>query len=220
MHNITKNLLLALTLVCAIALIVFCIQLIVINRGVEPAESGAVVGGSLGDDSEENGDDPDGGDPFGDDFSDILANAPRPPPLGTRRDLLVAENTRLVVFASEELFDFEQGALDWTFNYTGEGSAALNIDFTMISQQGVATHAESFLNNYSGSSASEFTGEEAIHGSPVRGYHVSTSVGGDIYEAWIVNIENSDVALVLVINYQNEQQREALYRVLSSLELE
>jgi len=221
MSNIMKNFLLALSLVCVIALIVFCIQLIVINRGVEPADSGAVVsGGSQDDGSEDNGDDPDGEDPGADDFSDILANTPRPPPLGTRHEIGVAENTRLVIYASDELFEFEQGALDWAFNYTGGGTAALNIDFTMISQLGVATHVESFLNTYSGSSTSEFTGEQQILGSPVSGYHASTRVGEDMYEAWVIELDNSDVALVLVINYQNDQQQEALYRVLSSIEME
>ena len=217
MSNITRNMLLALTLVCVIALIVFCIQLIVINRGIEPADSGAVIsGGSQSND----GDDADGDDPTGDDFSDLFANSPRPPPLGTRRDLLVSENTRLVIFASEELFEYEEGDLDWFFRYTGEGAAELEIRFMAITQQGVAENAESFLNSYSGSGSAEFTGEQSIHGSPVSGYHVSAMAGGEMYEAWIVDLDNSDVALVLVIKYQNEQQKEALSRVLSSLEME
>jgi len=214
--------LLGLTLVCVIALIVFFIQLMVINRGVEPASSGSVIsGGSQSDDgSEANGDDADGDDQDADDFSDFFANTPRPPPLGTRRDLLVSENTRLVIFASEELFEYEEGDLDWFFRYTGEGAAELEIRFLALTQQGIGENAESFLNSYSGSATAEFTGEQSIHGSPVSGYHVSAMSGGEMYEAWIVDLDNSDVALVLVIKYQNDQQKEALIRVLSSLEME
>jgi len=216
MSNITKNLLLALTLVGVIALIVFSIQLIILNRGVEPADSGATIsGGSQGDedpDNTENGYGTDG-------LFDPNPNTPRPPPQGTRRDPLVAENTRLVIYSSDDWFDFEQSDFDWLLTYKGEGNASLRISFTSITQ-GVAAHAEDYLNNYSGSSTSEYTGEQAIHGSPVIGYHVTTQAGGSVYEAWIVNLDDSDVALVLIITYQNDQQKDALYLVLSSLDIE
>jgi len=228
MSNITKNLLLALTLVCVIALIVFCIQLIVINRGAEPRDQGAIISGGAqqededadpADEDQDNGEDGDGS-MFGDDGFDPDQMLQRPPAQGTRHALLVAEDSRLIIYADEELFDFEEGDLDWWFIYLGGGVATLEIAFTQISPQGAAEHAETFLNNYSGSDLSEFTGEDSIQGSPLRGYHVSTWAGDEMYEAWIHLLQDSDLALVFVINYENDQQRDALYDLLSTLDME
>ena len=230
MSNITKNLLMALTLVCVIALIVFCIQLIVQNRGVAPREPGATVSGGAqqedeGSDQDADSEEPsDGinGDGSTDDFGSFDTAPPtqRPPPQGTRHSIMVTENSRLIIYAREDLFDFEEGDLDWWFLFTGGGLATLEIAFTQVSPQGAAAHAESFLNDYSGGSASEFTGEELIKGSAVRGYHVTAMAGGEVYEAWIHTLDDSDLALVFVINYTNDAQRDALYEVLSTLDFE
>jgi len=64
-NNIIKNLLLALTLVCAIAFIVFCVQLIVQNRGVEPINHGL----SASESAQQDGDEDSGADENGDDSS-------------------------------------------------------------------------------------------------------------------------------------------------------
>ena len=41
-----------------------------------------------------------------------------------------------------------------------------------------------------------------------------------MYEAWIHLLQDSDLALVFVINYENDQQRDALYDLLSTLDME
>jgi len=230
MSNITKNLILALTLVCIIALIVFCVQLIVLNRGVEPREPGAVVSGDSQADDEDTDQDADGdqqqndiddGNIDGTGGIDLVPEPPRMPPQGLRYEFLVTDSNRLVVYAQEELFDFEEGDLDWWFLYIGEGGgiATLEIAYTLITSQGVAAHAETFLNRYSGNTTSEFSGEQSIQGSELRGYHVSTQSGGEVYEAWIHTLDDNDLALVFVINYQNDIQRDALYEVLSTLSM-
>jgi len=223
MSNISKNLLLALSLVCVIALIVFCIQLIVLNRGVEPKEQGSVVaGGSQQDGDEQNGDDEPSGDASADDDDRIpdIQQTPPPPPQGTRRSIMVSENSNLIIYAREELFDYEVGDIDWWFTYKGEGNASLGISFLFITFQGMAAHAEQFLNSYAGGEEASFTGEESIRGSQLRGYHVSTQRGGETFEAWLYPLIGSDDSLVFVINYSNDQQRDALYEVLSSLSME
>jgi hypothetical protein len=225
--NLTKNLYLALTFVCVIALIVFIIQLIVLNTGVEPREPGQTVsGGSQG------GEDPDSG-ADGEDPDDEGENGesegegpnqpiPRPPPQGTRREIRVAANTNLVIYAREELFDFTVNELDWLFEYTGVGAASLEISFIDVSTRGITAEAEAFLNNRSGSSESVSGGELAIQGSGIIGYHVSvrhTGINYEAYEAWIHDMENTDLALVFLIIYQNDEQRDALYEVLSTMDI-
>jgi len=220
MSNISKNLLLGLTLVCVIVLIVFCIQLIVINRGVEPIEPGSTISGDAeqGDGDSEIDDEETSGEDDGSAAAAVVT--PRPPPQGIRRSFRVSDSNLLIVYAREELFDFEERDFDWWFLYTGGGLATLEISHTMIGPQGVAEHAESFLNSYSGSNAAEFTGEESIGGSELKGYHVSAQHGNEIYEAWIHTLIDSDLALVFVICYENDQQKDALYEVLSTLDME
>ena len=220
MNNISKNLLLALSLVCVIALIVFCIQLIVLNRGVEPIEPGSVVSGGSQPGNEPDNDEEPPDDEEGDgNEPEVVPVTPRPPPQGTRREIPVTENSRLVIYSSDDVFEFEERDFDWWFRYTG-GSAALEISYTAIGPQGVVVDAETFLNPYTGGTDSVFHGDVSIHGSLIRGYHVTAQSGSDTYEAWIHLLIDSDLALVFVINYENDQQRDALYDVLSSMDIE
>ena len=217
MNNITKNLLLGLTFVCVVVLIVFCIQLIVLNRGVEPGTPGTVIsGGQQGDeDPGQEGDE----EPGGEENPVNTPGTPRPPPQGTRRELMVTMESVLVVYSRDELFDFEEREIDWWFNYKGGGNAKLEISYIVITPQGMAANAESLLNNYTGGTEAQFNGEEAIAGSELIGYHVSAMFGGGMYEAWIYSLLGSDLALVFVINYETEQQKDALYEVLSTLNM-
>jgi len=222
MSNISKNLFLALSLVCAIVLIVFCIQLIVLNRGVEPVEPGSVVSGG----SQQGGSsdpDEDGEEPLDGESGGVIGNVPptpRPPPQGTRRELGVTPTSTLIIYSRDELFEFEEREIDWEFLYTGGGGAALEISFTVIGPEGVGAHAEMFLNNYTGGTEAEFSGEVSIGGSVVSGYHVTARRGNDTYEAWIRTLVDSDIALVFVINYDSDQQKSALYEMLSTLDIE
>ena len=221
MNTITKNLLLGLTFVCVVVLIVFCIQLIVINRGVDPANQGPGISGG----PPQGEDDPDGeeeDDPNGEDENGANGNtplSPRPPPQGKRHEIRVAPESYLVIYAREELFGFEEQEIDWWFTYKGGGDATLEISYILITAQGVAAHAESLLKSYTGGSDVEVTGDGSIQGSELRGFHASTIHGGVIYEAWIHTLQGIDLALVFVINYENDQQRDALYEILSTLDM-
>jgi len=224
MNNLSKNLLLGLTFVCVIVLIVFCIQLIVINSGVDRGQPGSISGGS-GQNAGEEGVDPPGseegsGEEGGTGSGAGGADVPRPPPQGLRRELIISDTSRLIVYAREETFSFVEADLNWWFNFTGGGTASLDITFMMLtSAQGINEQAEAFLNRYSGGTEAVFTGEQAIQGSVLRGYHVSSRAGSETYEAWIHDLIDSDIAVAFVIKYDNEQQKEALYEVLSSMEI-
>jgi len=221
MSNLSKNLLLGLTFVCVVVLIVFCIQLIVINRGVDPADPGSGVSSSQqGDedpDAEGDGEEIQNGE--GEDDPQGTQTTERPSPQGTRRALGITPYSQLIIYSREELFDFEERDLDWWFLYTGGGVATLEVSYTMITPLGVEAHAESFLNDYTGGTEAEFTGEEAIAGSDLMGYHVTAMYGESIYEAWIHVLQDSDLALVFVIHDENNQQEEALIEMLSTIEI-
>jgi len=220
MSSLFKNLLLGLTVVCIITLVVFCVQLIVINSGVARVDPGSVSGGP-GQSGSEDGDEPPDGENGDDEGSGAApVTTPRPPPQGTRYQLIISENNILLVYARDEYFDYEEGDLKWLFTYIAGGRAGLEIVFTMIPPaQGGDVSAESFLNRYSGGTEATFTREEIIHGSTIYGYHAIDRHGTDTFEVWIHDIVGSDIALAFVIRYENEQQRDALYEVLGTLDI-
>jgi len=245
MSKITKNMLSVLTLICVIALIVFCIQLIVLNRGGTPDSPGAGIsggtqqgsGGASGsgtgtstgsedsDDGSQTGDGEDGdtGDGESGTGSDpgSSSGVVRPPPQGIRRSIAVTPTNRLIVYSDDTLFEYIEGDLDWWFIYTGQGEATFEIQFSMIvSQGGISAHTENFLNTYANTANASVTGEESIHGSSLRGHHAIARVGTGTYEVWMHPMANSDLALAFIIYYENERQRESLYDMLSWLDME
>jgi len=225
MANISKKLFLALSLVCVIAIITFLIQLIIINSGVEPRQPNTTISGDnppnrdnensgSGEDSGENGD---GGN------SEDNGTAPpttRPPPQGQRNEVLVDTDKILVLYTRTELFDLIPNEFDWVFSYTGGGIAGLSISFTFVSPQNAAADAEDFLNRHTSGIGADYKGDLFILDTTIRGYHVTTSVGGVTYEAWLHQMAGSDLALAFVLNYSNNEQRDALYEVLNTISFE
>jgi len=202
-----------------------------LNRGVTPAESGSSVssgqqqGGdsAAGTDGDETSDDENGdASTDGEDGTVATPVTPRPPPSGIRRSILVAPpDGRLIIYSSDELFEYIEGDIEWFFVYTGQGDAELEIAYTSVTtQQGIAAHAETFLNEFTSSTAAVYSGEEYIQGSSLMGYHVSARTGRGTYEAWLHDLAGSDLILVFVIFYENDMQKEALYTVLSSMDME
>jgi len=189
---------------------------------VAPTEQRPVVSGSSQQENEtsesENGEeDADGEEDTG---NANIPSTPRPPPQGLRRQIRVSQSNLLILYARDELFDFEERDFDWWFLYTGGGLATLEIKHTMIGPQGIETHAVSFLNQYAGGTEAVYNGEDSIGGSDLRGHHVTTRHGNENYEAWIHILLDSDLALAFVICYENDQQKDALYEVLSTLMME
>ena len=215
MNNISKNLLLGFALVCAIVVIVFSIQLVIINSGGEAAGSGSSMSGG----SNDNTDDQNGEDGDEDDPATTPVPTPRPPPQGFRREIPVTQNNNLIIYYMEQLFNYEDTGFNWLFNYLGEGDAKLEISFDVISPQGVEAHMISFMNGYSGGTEAEFTGFGDIAGSELDGYHVIARHGVVVYEAWVHMIQGTDLSLRFVINYDNGQQRDSLFTVLSSMDM-
>jgi len=211
MSNLPKNLLLALTLACLIALVAFFIQLIIINTGVDEPPT-TVSSGQPNNDSANDGSDSD---------SDLIRTPPPhalpPERIGTRHELLVTGNTGLIIYADEERFDFTENDSNWTFEFTGLGTASLEIALMIISEQGLAADAVSFLRSHTGISDVDPGGDVQILNSPLRGYYVTAHSDYAIYEAWFHNLQSDGLALVFVVNYGIELQRDAIYRVLNSM---
>jgi len=166
---------------------------------------------------------PDGGDSAdgenGDGENSQMQNTPRPQPQGERNELTIPGAQTLIVYAREELFEYSRNDFDWRFEYTREGDAALEIRIIAVTLQGIASDAEIFLANYTEGATPEHGNEITFEGFPLEGYFVTAQRGGVTYEALVHPLTDSEFALVFVINYQNEQQKEALYEVLSYIDL-
>lgn len=242
MSNLSKNLLLALTLVCVIALVVFFIQLIVINAGVEPDVPPFIVSNVQDEDNEYDSGYPenaalddnvslDNNEPNDTDLAittppyDSPADPPdepepelEPPPPGTRHNLVVAENSTLAIYARDDLFFFSEGAFNWGFVYTGDGAASFEISLLIPAEQGLDMNLARFLYSYADGLPVELTDETNIRSSALSGYHSRTQPGEAVsYEAWIHDLEGSEFALVFVISYTSDSERDLLYAMIDSM---
>jgi len=219
MANISKKLFLALSLACAIGIITFFIQLIVINSGVEPRRPNSTISGENpqgGNNSNiGNGENPGSNEP-----SPSPSPTARPTPQGERTEVLVDTDTILVIYARSDLFTLIRNEFDWLFQYTGGGIAGLEVSFAYISPQNAATDAESFLNRKTGGTGADYKGDLFILDTPIRGYHVTSSNAGITYEVWLHQMAGSDLALALTINYSTNEQRDALYEILNTISFE
>ena len=148
MNKTVKNIVMVFTLVTAIFLIVFCVELILVNRENERDSADASAAASGGD-SEENGEngEPDDQEPYdngadtnGTENGDEGEQNGEETPDASRFELpmlLEEEAMTLIIYADEAIFDFEVGDRDdWFFTYTGDGQASLRISFDFISPAG------------------------------------------------------------------------------------
>ena len=228
MSNTVKNIVLVFTLLCAIGLVVFCVELVMINgdNGNE-SESAASngVGDNPGGSSNGNDNSQDGSDPSQNEQNCTSSGRPAGSTAGTRQNLPMPDAAELILYSDEELFDYvELDGEFWILTYLGDGDAALEIGFALIQpQDGIDGLARTYLGNYSDEVEAEVEGERSIGRSSIRGIYVSGSHGGTEYEAWLRDMTDfgkESIALVFAIRYQNEAQKEALFSIIDTMEFD
>ena len=241
MSKTGKNLLIAFTLVCMIVLIIFTVELLILNKDNNGDSNGISNGGSNGGSENEssmsesvpseadNSADisllsPSDNEPS----SEITDNQPSDsalPNAGTRYSLMITSsdlpNNLLVWYVDEELFECTDNDPDQVFSYLGEGTASLEIRVVYI-PQGAETYAESYLNRYLDGNESYVSGIGQIRQSLIDGVFVSGVNDGETFEAWIHSIPDDPnyMGVAFVIRYSNNDQRNALYTILDTLDLE
>jgi len=241
MSNTVKNAVLIFTLVCAIFLVVFVFELIMVNRDRDAGDNGpgpavaseqtepgyengdAIVIGNGEEQGDENGEDENGDENGGNDAITIPV-----PSEGVQFRLPMPAEDReitMVIYADEELFEFSEGEMDWLFALREGDGASLEIASEMITPpHGLSGRAEVLLRGYLGGGESTVMGEAPIGESGLTGYAVAgESVYGVYYEAWLYSFsENPDVglAVALIINYRTDEERALLFGLLDSIEME
>jgi len=222
MSKTTKNVLIVITFICVIVLVAFAIELLRLNRGKEnPAGSGSSISvTSPAADAAKTADPtPSGNGSAQEDSEDEPVQLPLRR-TGRRYELLYSETKMLVLYADEELFELTETYEGYMFSYTKEGNASLEICLTYI-PNGAEKGAESYLNGYLEGNDSFVSGLGPIRRSALSGVFVSGVKDGETFEAWIHDIsdDHSDMGVAFVIRYKNNEQKNALYGVLDSLEL-
>lgn len=230
MSKTVKNILLVFTLICAIVLIVFCIELFLINRSSDGEPGSSISNGAPGGNT--NGE-PGGGSPgegssaeedpnAGNQPPDEPETAP-PPPDGVRYELMISNTNKLILYVKDELFDYVDNETDWWYHYTGGGNAKLEIGATFVPPiTSSEEHAAFLISGYADSDDLTIGGEQTVGGSAIRGYHITANKGGETYELWMHDLSDSgfdSLSIIFIINYSNDTQKNALYEVLDTLEI-
>jgi len=229
MNKIIKRIILIFTVICAMVLIVFSVELILLNRDAENEDAGPSVSGSPSPGNDNNGTgrgEPEASPPAAANGSGESPSSaePAPPPKGTRIERLMPDDSNLVFYVDEESFTHTvtemEDILD-VFVFKGDGTADMEIRFVFM-PLGVRAFADSFLKvNFEVEDSSTY-GEESIRHSTLRGVFTSGTKSGTFYETWIYTFsdpEFDDMGIAFVINFQNETQRNALYDILDSLDM-
>ncbi|MCL2366284.1 MAG: hypothetical protein FWC75_04455 [Oscillospiraceae bacterium] len=231
MTKTVKNVVMAFTLLCAIFLVIFVVELILVNR--EASENGneaMIYNGQEEIPGEEEPEEPEHIDiPIsgagengenGDDEPMVI----QVPEGSSRFELpMLVDDMTLLVYADLGVFEFREGEFDWWFYYREDEMAALEIAFDFITPPGgIDGLAERFLLGYLDGEESIVVGDGYIRNSSLRGVKVAGENEGVVYEAWIHSLTGrteDGMAVVFVIRYGTQSQRDALYSILDTLQL-
>lgn len=225
MNSTIKKIIVIFTILCALFLVVFSVELILINRNQEEGDSGPAISGGAQPEDGENGEEPGttGGDQPGaaaGNGTSAPAGGTPPVPAGTRHDRMMPDDMELVFYVEEGQFEHtmseQEDVIDY-FSYRGAGAAGLEIRFVFM-PHGVSAFANTFLEIDYGAQEITTGGEETIRRSRLRGYFASGTRDGTTYEAWIYT-GFEDMGLAFIINYEDQAQRNALNVILDTLEM-
>ena len=235
MNKTMKNVLLIFTLVCIIILIVFSIELFVLNRGNNDNEnSGAALPEGTQINTGESEDRPPAASTVdilssGQTEQDQISTRPK----GKRYELPYSATEVLVLYVDEELFEHIEMDSGDMFVYLGnlddaddsddsddlDGSdASLEICPAYI-PDGAEACAESYLDAYLEGNESFVSGISQIKQSDLSGVFVIGVKEGETFEAWIHDPSDGvgDNGIAFVIRYSDGDQKNALYAILDTL---
>ena len=122
------------------------------------------------------------------------------------------------MYVDEELFEQDdemEAAIKFTYS-DGE-NASLLIHFESL-PQGADIRAQSFLDGYLDGNESHIGGLSQIKRSPLSGVFVTGVNDGETFEAWI-HVVSDDIGMAFVIRYRNNEQKNALYALLDTLNI-
>ena len=225
MNSLLKKIVVLFTIIAVLVLIVFAIQLFVLNRNsddepenpsppTDTLPSGTPDGTATGDPTGTPDDDDPAASGDGEETPEV--------PTGTRYDMAMPDGSVLILFADDALFSRTLTEESDIYTYLGGGTASLEIKLVTIFDD-AAGFAAGFLNEYIDYTGGEHSsdGMSLIGKSDITGRSVSASKDGETYEAWIIEFDGDDagIGFAVIVNYRDDAQKAALYRILDTLEL-
>ena len=228
MSKITRNLLMAFALLCAIVLVVFCFELFIINGKNKGDEDTAAVSSSSGADPDgsaqqshepgdtENGLPGGGGKPGSGGASPPQSTAPA----GARQVRPISGDLQLVFYVDAELFNYSELNDGYLYEHTGGANTTLEISLVHL-PQGLDSRAAVFLDGFVGAGGTVVGGVESVRRSSLNGVHVSGEIDGELYEAWICAFPNqNEWGYAFLLHYRTDEQKNALYDILDWMSIE
>jgi len=236
MNKTIKNIILVFTLLCAIVLVVFCVELFMLNR-----ESGSDMGSQSAAANDEPGNTPNGGDnqsngadepangndngesqPSGQPEIPVQNGDQTTPSPGERSSFWLSPEAELVFYLDRELFEDIADGAGRFFPYLGDGEALFEIGFVYLQSQNINSFSASYLDKYLDGEASVVHGMRSVGNSLVYGIYAIGASNGVTYEAWVCSLTEvgeDGMVLIIFVYYENEEQKAALYNILSSMEI-
>jgi hypothetical protein len=242
MSKVTKNVVMVFTLFCVVMLIIFCVELFLLNRDRDDRPD--VTISSNGENVPTNGEEMQN-------IDDLLQNIPpdetepaldippdndqpdgvitTTPPQGAHPHtvLLPPGTAELTFFVEIEYFEREElgDGNGWLFTYLQGEDAWLEVGFMLVPPQGgILEIAQTFLDNYlDDGDYSNFEGERAVANSTVRGLFVTGESEGVTYDAWLrdlADLGESTLALIFVTRHSTDEERDILYRILDTMSIQ
>jgi len=223
MSKTQKKILVGFTIMCALVCFVFVVQLVALNRKGDDLTDTSL---SASEDHSRNTDEPaDNND------GNIAGSGDQPiqtafMPTGKRYELPYTVAQNLVLYADDELFAHDsQLEMAEKFTYADGDEASLLIHFISF-PLGVQSEAETFLDGYLEGNQSFVHGLVPIRWSSLTGVYVTGVKGNETFEVWLHSIPDgdadasNDIGMAFVIRYMSNEQKNALFTILDSIELE
>ena len=231
--NKTLKICLALfTGICFVVLVVFCVELILQNRGVERAVPQTPAFADVqADDSENNefGQNEDH-EPYEPDPPEDSPPAPAPAPAVLERHEFEMPTGafKLVMYVDMNNFEYDYfDVADW-FTYLGEGATAfLEIHRVLISEEENNPAVSFMADRFEVEAVPDeryFQDETyryiSISDSDLSGIYAIADLDGTIFETWILAIPYTEnLGAAITISYRDNTQLSALEAILSTMEL-
>ena len=234
MSKTTKNLLIIFTLVCIIVFAVFCIELVMLNSS-DDDEDDATGGSAISTNSPVGTTGP---APSGNSSQQPKSNAAPPSgaaiespgqsPVdrnGKRYEWMYSSTEILTFYVDDELFVHTQMDEGEVFTYLDDENASLEVCLRGL-PLGVEACANDILSGYLDDNEAFISGAGPIRRSDLTGLFGSGVNNGETFELWIHTIPDgdndafNDLGIAFVIRYKNNDQKNALYAILDTLELE
>ena len=221
MSKTIKKTITIFTVLCAALLIVFCVELLLINRGRDDAGTTMIRTPST--ESPQSNPTANQVVPPVETIPASNVNTPdgtETENIGSRYELNMASDVQLILYSDEEHFEFTDMDPVWIFDHV-DSEARLEVSLRYLPQQ-AEVYAASFLDGYLDGETSVVRGERQVARSNLRGVYVTGISETETYAAWIIPIDTGDddnLGVAIMMVYRNEVLRDELLGIVDTIEM-